>query len=84
MMLSISKSMSFIYDGSETAELGHQIVENDPLGKREGTVLQQFDDVDKIKDGFAPQFEDFTTASVHDDCFGFNYHWWFVIGTNAE
>jgi len=84
IVLSIPKSTSFIYEESETAEPGYQIVKNDPFGKREGTVLRQFDDVDEIKDAFAPQFENFATASVHDDCFGLNYHWWLVIRTNAE
>jgi SAM-dependent methyltransferase len=84
IVLSIPKPTSFIYEGSETAKPGYQIVKNDPFGKREGTVLRQFDDVDGIEDAFAPQFEDFTTASVHDDCFGFNYHWWLAIGTNSQ
>lgn len=84
IILSIPKPTSFIFEGSETAEPGYQIVKNDPFGKRQGTVLRQFEELSEITNAFSPQFEDFTTASVHDDCFGFNYHWWLVIGTKSN
>lgn len=81
--MSIPKPSSFIYQDSVAAEQGYRIIKDDPFGVRDGTVLRRFDDVRNVIDEFSPQFEEFTTASINDDFFGYNYHWWLLIGSSA-
>lgn len=79
---SIPKPTSFIYQGGETPQGGYRTVKDDLFGTRDGTVLRRFDDADEIIDAFSPYFGDFVTTSIHDDFFGYNYHWWLLIGDN--
>lgn len=80
LVLSIPKPSSFIYEGCEKVEEGYIVVNDDPFGNREGTILRRFEDDDEITDAFSPQFDDFSVASIHDDFFGYDYHWWLLVG----
>jgi SAM-dependent methyltransferase len=83
IILSIPKPSSFIYQNSAPEEEGYKFVKNDPFGVRNGKVLRMFSSVDEIKSSFRPHFENFKTASIQDDFFGYNYHWWLLIGHNT-
>lgn len=80
LILSIPKPSSFIYQDCEKVEDGYIVVSDDPFGKRDGTILRRFEDDEKITDSFAPQFGDFSIASIHDEFFGYDYHWWLLVG----
>lgn len=84
LVLSVPKASCFIYEGSDPAGDGYRIVREDPFGVRDGTVLRMFEDLDELLDAFSPAFDDFTTASVHDDCFGYAYHWHLVVARRTE
>jgi SAM-dependent methyltransferase len=79
LILSIPKKSSFIFDGSEKIKSADgenlAVVRNDPYKFRNGTSLYIFNGEEEIKKAFSPYFGGFVFGSVHDDCFGFNYHW---------
>jgi SAM-dependent methyltransferase len=82
IVLSIPKPTSFIYDGSEEEREGYSIINDDPFGSRDGTVLRRFADADAVIESFRPEFDNFSVASVQTDFFGYNYHWWLFVGEN--
>lgn len=75
LVLSIPKKTCFIYKDSDTLKQGYQIIRNDPFKIRNGEVLRMFQDEGEIESTFSEHFQDFIFASIHDDCFGFEYHW---------
>lgn len=81
IILSIPKASCFIYEHSVEAIEGYRIIKEDPFATRDGVILRQFDNDGEIVEAFSPQFRDFTIASIHDDFFGYNYHWWLMVGT---
>lgn len=78
-ILSIPKASCFIYKGAEDIGDGFCVIRNDPFKLRNGEVLRRFSGVEEIEETFSSHFQDFTAASVHDDCFGFDYHWHVVV-----
>jgi len=84
IVLSIPKPTSFIFQDADEVRKGYIEVKNDPFGVRNGSVLRKFHSDEDIVDAFSPQFSAFTVASIHDDFFGFNYHWWILIGEKGE
>ncbi len=79
LILSIPKKSCFIFKNSRRRKGGLRIITNDPLKSRNGAVLKMFRDENEIRDTFSPCFSDFTFGSVHDNCFGRNYHWHLVV-----
>jgi ubiquinone/menaquinone biosynthesis C-methylase UbiE len=79
LVLSIPKKTSFIYKDSEKSNPGYQIIRNDPFNTRNGEVLRMFENENDIKKEFSTHFKNFIFGSVHDDCFGYNYHWHIVV-----
>lgn len=79
LVMSIPKKTCFIYEKSELALPGYQIIRNDPYEVRNGAILRMFEDEQEIKREFSKYFEDFIFGSIHDDCFGFDYHWHLVV-----
>lgn len=79
LVLSIPKKTCFIYHGSEKLKDGYHIIRNDPFNIRNGEVLRMFEDEKEIEDTFSKYFKNFIFASIHDDCFGFDYHWHIAI-----
>ncbi len=75
LILSIPKKSCFIFNGSEECARGYRTIRNDPYGIRNGEVLRCFDGEAEIEEEFSPFFKDFVFASIHDDCFGYEYHW---------
>lgn len=80
LVLSIPKKTCFIYKDSEILNnKGYQIIRNDPFNVRNGAVLRMFKDEFEIKNVFSKYFKNFIFSSIHDDCFGFNYHWHLAV-----
>lgn len=79
LILSIPKKTCFIYHDSEKLKDGYQIIRNDPFNIRNGEILRMFEDETEIKNTFSKYFKNFVFASIHDDCFGFDYHWHLVV-----
>jgi len=79
LILSIPKKSCFIFKDSEEIRPGYREIKNDPFGVRNGEILRCFEDSDEIEATFSKHFEKFTFASIHDDCFGFNYHWHLAV-----
>ena len=79
LVLSIPKKTCFIYQGSKEFKKGYILVQNDPFNLRNGEILRIFHSEKEIKKEFSQYFNRFIFASVHDDCFGLNYHWHLVI-----
>lgn len=79
LILSIPKKTCFIYQGSKKLKAGYQIIKNDPFKIRNGEILRMFENEKEIENVFSKQFKNFTFASIHDDCFGLNYHWHLVV-----
>lgn len=79
LILSIPQKTCFIFKDSEHLKNGYKIIRNDPFKIRNGEVLRQFDDEKEIEQTFSPFFKNFIFASINDDCFGYNYHWYLVV-----
>ena len=79
LVLSIPKKSCFIYKNAQINEKGYCVIKNDPFKGRNGAVLRIFEDENEIKQSFEKYFKNFKFASVHDDCFGFDYHWHIIV-----
>lgn len=79
LVLSIPKKTCFIYEGSEPLRKDYRIIKKDPFNVRNGEVLRFFENEKDIELAFSTYFKDFVFASVHDDCFGYNYHWHLTV-----
>ena len=79
LILSIPKETCFIYKDSQQQRPGYQIIMNDPFNVRNGEILRMFSSFEEIKEAFGEYFYDFRFASIHDDCFGYNYHWYLAV-----
>jgi SAM-dependent methyltransferase len=79
LILSIPKKTNFIYKNSKKLKDGYRIIVNDPFKIRNGVVLRMFENEEEIKKAFSKYFENFIFGSIHDDCFGLNYHWHLVV-----
>jgi len=79
LVLSIPKKTCFIYVNSRRESPGYAVITSDPFNVRNGEVLRIFENEEEIRAAFEPYFEDFRFGSIHDDCFGLNYHWHLVV-----
>jgi SAM-dependent methyltransferase len=79
LIMSIPKKTNFIFKNSEKLKNGYRIIKNDPFNIRNGEVLRIFEDSRDIENTFSLYFKNFVFASIHDDCFGYDYHWHIVI-----
>lgn len=79
LILSVPKETCFIYKDSEELKKGYQIIKNDPFKLRNGEVLRMFSSYEEIQESFGEYFKDFEFASIHDDCFGYDYHWYLAV-----
>ncbi|MFA6290442.1 MAG: class I SAM-dependent methyltransferase [Victivallales bacterium] len=79
LILSIPKKSCFIFKNSEEHGEGYRIIRDDPFKVRNGEVLRIFRDEQEIEEVFSPYFKDFIFASIHDDCFGYEYHWHLAV-----
>jgi len=57
----------------------YAVIKNDPFQIRNGVILKVFEDEEDIECTFSGYFENFTYASIHDDCFGLDYHWHLLV-----
>jgi SAM-dependent methyltransferase len=79
LILSIPKKTCFIYKESEQINREFRMIKKDPFNIRNGEVLKMFKNEMEIKKKFSSNFYNFNFASIHDDCFGYNYHWHIVV-----
>lgn len=79
LILSIPKKTCFIFKQAELVGQGYCVIKKDPFGIRNGEVMRIFQNKAEIKETFSSYFKDFTFASVHDDCFGYAYHWHLLV-----
>jgi ubiquinone/menaquinone biosynthesis C-methylase UbiE len=79
LVLSIPQKTSFIFKDSKKLTAGYQTIKNDYFGSRNGEVFRIFKDEKEIEKTFSKYFKNFVFGSIHDDCFGLNYHWHMVI-----
>lgn len=79
LILSIPKASSFIYKDSEEIKKGYRLIKNDPFNVRNGEILRMFSSQEEIENTFSEWFKDFRFASIHDDCFGLDYHWHLAV-----
>lgn len=79
LIMSIPKKTNFIFKNSEKLKDGYQIIRNDPFNIRNGEVLRIFENCLDIENTFSKYFKNFVFASIHDDCFGYEYHWHIII-----
>jgi SAM-dependent methyltransferase len=79
LVLSVPKQSCFIYKTSDNEEPGFAVIRNDPYGVRNGEVLRVFAGEEELADAFSSHFKDFVFGSIHDDCFGFDYHWHIAV-----
>jgi len=78
LILSIPKKSCFIYKNSELNN-GYAKITQDPFNTRVGEILRIFSDEKEIEETFSPYFKDFIFGSIHDNCFGLDYHWHLII-----
>ena len=69
----------FIYHSSEKLKKGYRIIRNDPFNVRNGEILRMFENENEIQKEFSGYFKNFIFGSIHDDCFGYDYHWHLVV-----
>jgi SAM-dependent methyltransferase len=79
LILLIPKSTHFIFRDSVTLRHGYEVIQNDPVGIRNGEILRMFSDEKEIRTEFGEYFEDFTIGSQEDDCFGEDFHTYLVV-----
>jgi SAM-dependent methyltransferase len=79
LILSIPKKSCFIFADSEDTGDGYCIIHNDYFGIRNNERMRVFQDEADIARTFGTHFHEFTFGSIHDDCFGLNYHWHLAI-----
>ena len=80
IVLSVPKLSSFIFDGSDPSDLpGCRVIRRDPFGVRNGETLRAFRDRDELEHQYSGSFDTFCHADVHDDCFGYAYHWHLMV-----
>lgn len=83
LVLSIPKKTCFIYRGCDIVESEngekYAVIRNDPFQIRNGVTLKFFDDEKDIARSFSSCFDSFVFGSIHDDCFGYDYHWHLIV-----
>jgi hypothetical protein len=80
LVLSVPKPSCFIFAGSEPAgQPGYRVIRQDPFGLRNGEVMRIFETGAELAEYFAGDYDDFCHADIHDDCFGYAYHWYLLV-----
>ncbi|MDP2431770.1 MAG: class I SAM-dependent methyltransferase [Pseudomonadota bacterium] len=84
LVVSVPKPSAFIFAGSEAAPTpGCRIVRQDPFGIRNGEMLRVFQDGAELAAAFEADCDTFCHGDIHDDCFGFAYHWFLLVARKA-
>lgn len=78
LIMSVPMKTNFIFEKSSTLSEKYVCIEHDPFGIRDGQVFRRFNDQEELTRELSLCFEDFRVASVVDDCFGQNNHWYIV------
>lgn len=79
LILSIPKKTCFIYRNAEYFTENIVKIKNDPFKIRNNTFMYVYKDAEHIKNTFKAYFDTIAEADIHDNCFGFNYHWHILI-----
>jgi SAM-dependent methyltransferase len=85
LVLSVPKPSAFIFAGSEPAAApGCRVVRQDPFGVRNGEIMRVFQDATELAAAFESYCNGFCHADIHDDCFGYAYHWFLLAARRME
>ncbi len=79
LMLAVPVETNFIFEAAAALEKGYQVITEDPYGIRNGQVFRAFRDRLDILSELEGAFEDFSCASLVDDCFGQKNHYEVVV-----
>lgn len=85
LVLSVPKPSAFIFAGSEPSPLpGCRVIRQDPFGVRNGEIMRVFQDGGELAAAFAAQCDSFCHGDIHDDCFGYAYHWFLLVARRKQ
>ncbi|MCL1918695.1 MAG: class I SAM-dependent methyltransferase [Peptococcaceae bacterium] len=84
LVLSLPKKSCFIYKNCDIHKPGYAVIREDPFNVRQGEILRIFEGESEIETVFSRHFNNFVFASIHDDCFGFEYHWHLAVCRKSE
>lgn len=85
LVLSIPKSTAFIFEDSEpSSHLGCRIIRKDPFGVREGEIMRVFNSSNELEAQFNDRCDNICHGDIHDDCFGYAYHWYILVARKRE
>jgi len=80
LVMSVPKPSAFIFEGSEpSAQAGCRIVRQDPFGVRNGENMRVFQTGAELASAFEAYCDSFCQADIHDNCFGYAYHWFLMV-----
>ena len=79
LILSVPMPSCFIFSGSRPFKPGYREITDDPYLIRNGQVFKVFENVQQIESEFSTLFTHFVFASIVDDCFGLDNHWFITI-----
>jgi len=75
----ISRPDQPLFRNSKTLRPGYQLIQDDPVGVRNGEVIRQFRDEEEIREAFGGHFDRFVIGSQNDDSFGEPQRTWLVV-----
>lgn len=85
LVLSVPKPTAFIFEGSESSDKpGCRVIQRDPFGVRMGEIMRVFESREELADSFKDHCDIFCHADIHDDCFGFAYHWYLLVARKKQ
>ena len=58
---------------------GYCVLQDEPVGIRNGELFRVFENEEDIKKEFGPYFDRFVVGSQHDDIFGSPFHVWVIV-----
>lgn len=79
LILSIPKTSNITLRAGKRLKGGYQVIEKDTSKLRNGAVFKIFKGTGDVKKSFGKYFTNFIFGDQHDDCFGWNYHWYLVV-----
>ena len=79
LILSIPKKTNEIFRDCDLINSDYAIIRKDKAKFRIGTMFRIFEDDNAIEHAFSEYFKDFIFGSIHDDCFGYDFHWHLIL-----
>jgi len=80
LVLSVPKSSAFIFaDSGPSDRPGYRVIRNDPFLTRNGEIMRCFGSREELASVYSNFTDSACYADIHDDCFGFAYHWYLLV-----